>query len=109
MNRLVSGIVGFLFGGAIAFMVVAALVPHHNPHDVDAAYWFLGYYLGVGLPVGGIIGTLIALAIGEAVGRAGQSPDSLHRSAQHKMTCQKCGRQMPVGWRTCKWCGGNLK
>lgn len=69
MKKFVGGVIGFLVGASIAFIVVAALVPRHGPYDVDAGYWALAYYIFLGLPAGGLIGAVVGVAIGARAGK----------------------------------------
>jgi hypothetical protein len=99
MKKFVGGVIGFLVGALIAFIVVASLVlvPRHSPYDVDAGYWVLMYYIAWGLPAGGIIGAVIGGVTG---GGGGQGAEK---------RCPNCHRQVEASSSTCWYCGTEVK
>ena len=107
MNKLSRGIIGFVLGGGLAFLLFTVWLNSEGIGAEDVVQ-YLRFFLG--LPVsllGGVIGAGIGIAIGARTDDS--SPhDSLEKRPPEDKLCPNCGCRTRPGFNTCKWCGVDL-
>jgi hypothetical protein len=102
-----GGVVGFLAGGGLTFVVVTGVFSQFDNEDVANYACFAGIMAS---PLGGVIGAVIGAAIGLVMPEEEDKntfPGSPDERPPRKHLCPSCGCQEADGSKTCRWCGAD--